>query len=98
MSQKIDELVAENRQHKPVVEVTFYRARCTRCGTVCDDYGGYSAWSDDSTPVESMIDSGWLSRHEGRDLVELICEPCQVKMVENLSDEEEDELLEWYDG
>lgn len=97
MKSDLAAIETENRQYKPVQEVTYYQARCTRCGKVQDSYGDFSAWSDEQTAIESVVDSGWLSRSEGRCLKELICEPCQKDMVKDLTPEEEDEFLERYE-
>lgn len=74
---------------EPIHEVTMYQARCTNCGTIEDDYGDYSAWSDAGSPIESVTENdGWFSvwtpngnltsnGYPARDLTELLCPKCQ---------------------
>lgn len=58
------------------VEVTYYQVKCDCCGTVCDDYGDYSAWS---TPDSACINlpSDWQSVSVGGSrVVEDLCSEC----------------------
>lgn len=83
-------IVEQPDPNGPLAEITMYQARCTGCGTVEDDYGEYAAWSDPSTPVDSVIENdGWLGRWDkptgrisatGREIMELstlLCPRCQ---------------------
>lgn len=83
-------MTATATKFEPLHEVTMYQARCTNCGTIEDDYGDFSAWSDSGTPIEQVCDNGWFSRWSyvpnptpdtprGRigTLEELLCENCQ---------------------
>lgn len=63
------------RNYDPVKVVAFYQARCTNCGKVCDDYGDYSAWGDQGTPVTEVVDChDWIEIDETD---ELLCPACQ---------------------
>ncbi|AVP42369.1 hypothetical protein SEA_MISHA28_70 [Mycobacterium phage Misha28] len=74
-------------------EVTYYRARCTKCGYIETDYGGFSAYSDAGSAIDHVLDAAdWFGRSAptgelidfggGRmgqryQLVELLCPDCQ---------------------
>ena len=71
-----------------VHEVTYYQARCTKCGYICDDYGDFTAYGDPGSPIEEVTAAGWFARYvpTGRttstgypetELSELLCEECQ---------------------
>lgn len=58
-------------------EVVYYQARCTGCGSVCDDYGDYSAWAQPDVVVEMAVEGcGWW--HNPKDDDELLCPGCQT--------------------
>ncbi|QFG09087.1 hypothetical protein I5J49_gp59 [Mycobacterium phage ThulaThula] len=72
-------------------EVTFHRARCTKCGYIETDYGDFGAMSDAGSAIDHVLDAEWFGRSAptgelvdigGRmvrrhQLVELICPDCQ---------------------
>ncbi|AEK08608.1 hypothetical protein PBI_DLANE_64 [Mycobacterium phage DLane] len=80
--------------HYPMsAEVTFHRARCTKCGDIETDYGDFSAYSDPggainavlaaadwfgrSAPTGELIDFGGGRMGQRYQLVELLCPDCQ---------------------
>lgn len=79
------------RKFEPEHAVTYWQARCTKCGHICDEYGDYTAFGDAESAIEHVTDCGeWFSRWTYEpaptadnprarigDLVELLCEDCQ---------------------
>lgn len=63
------------RNFYPVKVVAYYQARCTNCGTVCDDYGDFAAWGDRDMPVECVVDYQDWAKVDETD--ELLCPTCQ---------------------
>lgn len=81
------------RNFEPEYEVTYYRARCTNCGTVETEYGDFSAMSDVHDCIETLqscAENAWFARYSyepsptpdcpQRKIVhieELLCPECQ---------------------
>ncbi|XAO35521.1 hypothetical protein SEA_MORGANA_87 [Gordonia phage Morgana] len=43
--------------------VDMWQAKCTGCGYIETEYGDYSGWGDENTPIESLTDDGdWFKR------------------------------------
>lgn len=61
-------------KYPSVHEVTYYQARCTKCGVIEDDYGEYSAWANAGSAIDSVVDNGWYYLRE-KDI--LLCDKCQ---------------------
>lgn len=75
---------------EPLHPITMYRAGCTSCGTVVDDYGDYSCMDDDAVVRYVCESLGWfeVTRDEPSPTpeiptrvivhtVELLCPDCQ---------------------
>lgn len=59
-----------------ISEVTYYQVKCDCCGVVCDDYGGFSAWSDPGAASDHLPED-WRVIYKGKPgAVEDLCPEC----------------------